>query len=124
MYFTRFLTTIIPPGNRIKVISEANRVLKKRGTLYLADFGQNWENPLYSERYTIDYQITGELGTFLVREGLEIPGKELFRAHHYTKKELIELVSGFRIEEFHETIFTTFHGNRTKGYIVIARKES
>jgi ubiquinone/menaquinone biosynthesis C-methylase UbiE len=119
-----FLRTIIPPGNRIKVISEANRVLKKRGTLYLADFGQNWENPLYNERYTRDYQITGELGTFLVREDSEIHGKELFRAHHYTKKELIELVSEFRIEEFHESIFTTFHGYRTKGYIVIARKES
>lgn len=119
-----FLTTIVPQGNRIKVISEANRILKKGGTLYLADFAQNWENPLYSKRYNRDYEVTGELGTFLVTEGLETPGKELFRAHHYTKEELLELVSGFRVEEFHETMFTTFHGNRTKGYILIARKES
>ena len=118
-----FLTTIISPEERIKVISEAYRVLKENGILYLADFGQNWENTLYNKRYRRDYPITGELGTFLVRD-VKNSHKELFRAHHYTKEELLSLIEGlFHIEDVHETIFTTFHGNRTKGYIIIARCE-
>ena len=44
-----FLTTIIQPEDRKKILSEAYRVLKEDGILYLADFGQNWKNPLYSE---------------------------------------------------------------------------
>jgi ubiquinone/menaquinone biosynthesis C-methylase UbiE len=117
------LTTITVKEDRIKVLSEANRVLKENGTLYLADFGQNWENPRYSERYLYDYHLTGEMGTFIVTEDGKQDGKELFKAHHYTHNELIELVGeDFKVETFHETVFTTFHGNRTKGYIIIASK--
>jgi ubiquinone/menaquinone biosynthesis C-methylase UbiE len=118
-----FLTTIISPEDRIKVLSEAHRVLKDDGILYLADFGQNWEDTLYNKRYRRDYPITGELGTFIVRDSKN-RYKELFRAHHYTKEELSALIEGlFTIENVNETIFTTFHGNRTKGYIIIARSE-
>jgi ubiquinone/menaquinone biosynthesis C-methylase UbiE len=119
-----FLTTIISPGNRRKVLSEANRVLNDNGILYLADYGQNWENSLYSKRYLRDYPLTEEFGTFIVTDDVKSCGKELFRAHHYIKEELLELVKqDFRVENFHETVFTTFHGNRTRGYIIIARKE-
>jgi ubiquinone/menaquinone biosynthesis C-methylase UbiE len=117
-----FLTTITSPEDRIKILSEAYRVLKDDGILYLADFGQNWENPYYRDRYKRDYPVTGEKGTFIVTDDSQ-PNKELFIAHHYTRAELINLVKyEFKVENFHETIFTTFHGNRTKGYIIIARK--
>lgn len=116
-----FLTTITSPEDRIKILSEAYRVLKDDGILYLADFGQNWENPYYRDRYKRDYPVTGEKGTFIVTDDSQ-PNKELFIAHHYTRAELINLVKHeFKVENFHETIFTTFHGNRTKGYIIIAR---
>lgn len=119
-----FLTTVISLGDRRKVLSEAYRLLKENGILYLADFGQNSENSLYRERYRRDYPLTEEFGTFIVTDDVKSRGKELFRAHHYTKEELLELVKqDFRVENFHETIFTTFHGNRTRGYIIIARKE-
>ena len=119
-----FLTTVISPGDRRKVLSEAYRLLKENGILYLADFGQNSENSLYRERYRRDYPLTEEFGTFIVTDDVKSRGKELFRAHHYTKEELLELVKqDFRVENFHETIFTTFHGNRTRGYIIIARTE-
>ena len=119
-----FLTTVISLGDRRKVLSEAYRLLKENGILYLADFGQNSENSLYRERYRRDYPLTEEFGTFIVTDDVKNRGKELFRAHHYTKEELLELVKqDFRVENFHETIFTTFHGNRTRGYIIIARKE-
>jgi len=114
-----FLTTIIQPEDRKNILSEAYRVLRKDGILYLADFGQNWENPLYKYRYRRDYPRTGEMGTFIVNEN----GKELFTVHHYTREELIELVKAeFKLEKFHQTTFTTFHGNKTKGYIIIASK--
>ena len=119
-----FLTTVISLGDRRKVLSEAYRLLKENGILYLADYGQNWENSLYSKRYMRDYPLTEEFGTFIVTDDVKNRGKELFRVHHYTKEELLELVKqDFRVENFHETIFTTFHGNRTRGYIIIARKE-
>ena len=117
-----FLTTIVLPKDRIKVLSEANRVLKKNGILYLADFGLNWKNSHYRELYTRDYVTTMELGTFFVKDDSKAPGDDLFTVHHYTRKELIDLVADFRIEKFHESIFTTYHGNRTKGYIIVAQK--
>lgn len=118
-----FLTTIICPSDRKKGLNEANRILKENGVLYLADFGQNWENPHYSERYIRDYPLTGEMGTFTVKDESDPDGGEMFKAHHYTKEELLELLEGiFSVKNCHETIFTTFNGNRTKGYIIIAIK--
>ena len=120
-----FLTTIIKPEHRTIILKEANRVLKDDGILYLADFGQNWENPYYSRRYERDYPKTEEMGTFIVTKNGNPNGRELFKAHHYTKEELMELiqqVKKFKVEIFQETIFTTFQGNQTKGYIIIAKK--
>lgn len=119
-----FLTTVTIPEDRIKILSEAHRVLKDDGILYLADFGQNWKNPYYGDKYKRDYPVTGEMGTFIVTDDSKSNGKKLFIAHHYTREELFKLVKNeFQVENFHETIFTTFHGNKTKGYIIIARKE-
>jgi ubiquinone/menaquinone biosynthesis C-methylase UbiE len=118
-----FLTTIISPKDRNKIISEANRVLKSNGILYLADFGLNWENLHYRELYRRDYSLTLELGTFIVKEIVNEHENDLYIAHHYTREELMKLIKGdFNIENFHETVFTSFHGNETKGYIIIARK--
>lgn len=118
-----FMTTITKPEERRKVMEEANRVLKHDGILYLADFGQNWENIRYKEMYNRDYQKTGEMGTFIVTDTGAEDGEEMFLAHHYTRNELLKLVEEkFRVKTFKETVITTFHGNRTKGYIVIGVK--
>jgi len=118
-----FLTTIISPEARTKIIEEASRVLVPGGILYLADFGQNWKNPLYKERYLRDYSSTGEKGTFFVTEDGEESGKELFLVHHYTLKELKQLIKGsFNLETSKKTTFKTFHGNSTLGYILLAKK--
>lgn len=118
-----FLTTITSPEDRIKVIDEASRILVEHGLLYLADFGQNWNDPMYTERYLTDYRVTGENGTFIVTEDGKLGGKELFLAHHYTLVELKQLINKqFHIETIQETSFQTFHGNKTLGYIIVARK--
>jgi len=118
-----FLTTIITPEERIRIIDQAHRILKHDGILYIADFGQNWQDPIYSERYNQDYSVTGEIGTFIVTEDGTQRGKELFMVHHYTADELTKLVkSRFNIETMYESVFTTFHGNETLGYVMIARK--
>lgn len=119
-----FMTTITKPEERRKVIEEAHRVLKKDGILYMADFGQNWENNKYKEIYLRDYPKTGEMGTFIVTDTGTRDGEKMFLAHHYTKMELLNLVEEkFRVKTFKETVFTTFHGNRTKGYIVVGVRE-
>lgn len=91
--------------------------------LYIADFGQNWKNQGYSDRYNNDYRSTGEIGTFIVTDDGTPKGKELFLAHHYTLEELNDLINpNFTMETSYETIFTTFHGNETLGYVITARK--
>ncbi len=118
-----FLTTITNPEDRHEIIKEAWRVLSPRGILYLADFGQNWSNKLYKDRYLGDYSSTGEKGTFLVTEDGKEGGKELFLVHHYTLEELEQLLKNrFNIEITLKTTFKTFHGNNTLGYIIIAKK--
>jgi len=118
-----FLTTIIGLEARNRVIAEASRILVPGGILYLADFGQNWKNPLYKDRYLRDYSSTGEKGTFFVTEDGEEGGKELFLVHHYTLNELKQLIkNSFKLELIKKTTFKTFHGNSTLGYIMLARK--
>jgi ubiquinone/menaquinone biosynthesis C-methylase UbiE len=118
-----FLTTIISQDVRKKIIQEANRVLNEDGILYLADFGQNWKDPVYRKRYLKDYSLTGEKGTFIVTEDGKPESKELFQAHHYSPSELRDLLNDvFEIKIFKETVFKTFHGNHTLGYIIVAKK--
>ncbi len=118
-----FLTTIISKDMRRKIILESERVLKEDGILYLADFGQNWKDQMYRKRYLKDYAVTGEKGTFIVTEDGKPESKELFMAHHYSPDELKNLLTGvYAIETFKETVFKTFHGNQTLGYIIMAKK--
>lgn len=118
-----FMTALVDPEHREMVLNEASRVLKEDGILYLADFGQSWDNSLYRDRYLKDFSLTGEMGTFIVTEDGNPESPEIFRAHHYTRKELMELIEPrFAVEMFKETVFTTYHGNKTTGFVVIARK--
>ena len=118
-----FMTALVNPEHRGKVLDEAQRVLKEDGLVYIADFEQNWEDPLYRERYIRDFPETGERGTFIVTADGSQETPEIFRAHHYTKEELTELIEPrFEIETFKRTTFTTYHGNRTRGFVVMARK--
>ena len=117
-----FMTTLIIPSHREKVLDEAQRVLKKNGTLYLGVFGQTWENPKYQKRYEQHFKTTKEEGTFIVTEDGTQNTPELYRVHHYTKKELLKLLEPrFNIETFKKTTFTSYHKNKANGFIITVK---
>ncbi len=115
------LTLVPRPPDRQRIMNEASRVIKPGGLLYISDFAQNWQIPLYRKRYTEDFGITGEQGLFVVRNG---DGTEKFRAKHYSRREMVELVikGGFEIESLRTVPVRTMTGNKIDGYQVIARK--
>jgi len=118
-----FMTTLTNPEHRTKVVDEAKRVLKENGTLYMGVFGQTWDNPKYQERYDAHFPITNEKGTFIVTEDGTPNTPELYRVHHYTREELSDLLNPrFTVENFNDTIFTSYHGNKANGFIVLAKK--
>ncbi|AXV38615.1 MAG: class I SAM-dependent methyltransferase [Methanobacteriaceae archaeon] len=117
-----FMTTIVDVDDRLSILMEAQRILKTGGILYIADFGQTWD-PVYKKRYLSDYKVTGEMCTFIVRENGNPDGVEIYRAHHYSEKELKNLLRPlFRIDLIEKRVFTSYHGNKVNGFIVIASK--
>lgn len=121
-----FMTTLVDPEHRTRVLDEAKRVLKPNGTIYMGVFGQGWGEPYsesYPERYVKHFPVTKEVGTFIVnKKGTD---EELYRVHHYTAEELKHILvePRFKIEHFSDTVFQSYNGNKAKGYIVIGKKE-
>ncbi len=115
-----FLTVVIPYEKRLSTLKESYRVLKNNGRLYIADFLQNWDIPLYRSRYEEGMSLGLEKGTFPVREGEEI----LYYAHHFTKEEITDLLkdSGFIIKDFITCKHKTRSGNLISGFQLIAQK--
>ena len=118
-----FMTTIDNLDDRSIILEEANRILKFNGILYMAEFAQTWENPLYKKRYLTDYKLTKEMFTFIVTEDGTSNTPEIYRAHHYSEEEIKSLLEPFfRIKLIEKRIFTSYHGNRVNGFIIIAHK--
>jgi ubiquinone/menaquinone biosynthesis C-methylase UbiE len=112
--------TLVSKSERLRVVSEVCRVLKSHGYLFVEEFGRTWENPVYAKRYRDDFGITGELGTITVRDEA---GKILHFGHHFTRKQIFNLLEGFHIIDFEETMFTSYyHRNWVKGYAILAQK--
>ena len=118
-----FMTTIDNKDDRRIILGEANRILKGSGILYMAEFGQTWENPLYRKRYLSSYRLTQEMCTFIVTEDGTSNTTEIYRAHHYSEEELKSLLEPFfKIHLIQKRIFTSYHGNKVNGFIIIAYK--
>jgi ubiquinone/menaquinone biosynthesis C-methylase UbiE len=116
--------TIIPsPYERVLALSEAHRLLSPRGRLYISDFGQTWDSPIYRERYIAGAKETGYEATFSVvdRENYIPP----YYAHHFSVQELTDLVTnaGFKVlmEKTNRLGFRTRSGNVVNGIIVVAQ---
>ncbi|MGA1848193.1 MAG: class I SAM-dependent methyltransferase [Thermoplasmatota archaeon] len=120
-----FLTMLDEREKREAAIKEAWRVLVPGGFLYIADFIQTWSDPTYAERYRAHFPITGEIGTFLATEDGSLDGKVMYRAHHHTVEELLELIGGgFNVRSRSKTTFTSYHGNRVDGCVILAQRSS
>jgi ubiquinone/menaquinone biosynthesis C-methylase UbiE len=114
------ILNLVSKADRYEVIQDIRRVLKPSGYLFVEEFGQTWENPVYSKRYREDLAISGEIGTFTVKDD---SGKILFLSHHFNEKELSTLLADFKTILFEEDVFTScYHKNWVKGYCVIAQK--
>lgn len=114
--------TLTPKLSRIKIMSEVARVLKPFSYVFIEEFGQTWENPVYAKRYKDDLAVTRELRTFTVKDE---NGKVLHLAHHFTREELLSLLRNFNVISFEEDTFTSYyHGNWVKGYVIIAQKNN
>lgn len=118
------LTVIPSPDERAIVLSEVHRLLLPGGRLYIAEFGQTWDSPLYRERYIAGAKESGYEATFSVvdREN-HMP---LYYAHHFSVRELTELVAktGFKIvlERTNRLGIRTRSGNVVNGIIVVAHR--
>lgn len=119
-----FLTTLTDRESRDAVLGEVRRVLTPDGIAYFGVFGRSDDNPLYKERYDRDYPSTGTYGTFYVTDDGTPIGKRLYSAHHYSRKEVIELIGQyFCIRSFINTTFPSYHGNKATGYVILATLE-
>jgi len=118
-----FWTTIIDRKESLQIIKGINRILKKNGILYIADFEQNYHLPIYRKRYQDGTNKGYEKGTFEVTN--KKTNKLEYLAHHHTKKELYKLTEkgGFsEVEYYKSIIFTTRSGNKINGCVMIVRK--
>ena len=79
----------VEPEEREKLLEQAHRVLISGGTVAIAEFKMNLGDDEQIEKYKRDKDITEEWGSRIVRKG----GKILFIGRHFTKEELIELLS-------------------------------
>lgn len=110
------LTCVVPAAARLALLRQARRVTRR--LLAIADFLQNWDLPLYRERYETGRIETGEEGSFLVREGERV----LYPAHHFTKEELTALLAeaGFAVTSLETPRVRTRSGKVVRGVLLAA----
>jgi ubiquinone/menaquinone biosynthesis C-methylase UbiE len=115
------LTTIATLEDRVKVFTEARRVLLDKAYLYMAVFCQTWHSPYYRKRYIDGLKLTNEEGSFPVYN-FET-GKLEYIAHHYSEKELVYLLvnADFEIIRFRYDVFTTRSGQKVNGMVLITQ---
>jgi ubiquinone/menaquinone biosynthesis C-methylase UbiE len=115
------LTVVESAADREAVMSEARRLLRPGGGLYVADFLQAWHLPLYRERYLQGVERFGEEGTF------EVPGEDdgfMYVAHHFSEREIVHLMtgSGFEVTSFSHRRVRTRSGNHVPGFVAMGRR--
>jgi ubiquinone/menaquinone biosynthesis C-methylase UbiE len=113
--------TLVSRSGRLRIMRDVKRVLKHCGYVFVEEFGRTWGNPAYRKRYKDDAQLSGELGTFAVRDEQE---RILHFSHHFTRQELRNLLGGFNVLRFERDVFTSYyHRNWVRGYVVLAQKK-
>lgn len=76
--------------DRQQLLKTSRNLLKQGGLLYLSASGVSDDiNPKYAETYNRDFPKTGEMHTYFSKDP---EGKILYVTHHFTEKELEELL--------------------------------
>ncbi len=96
-----------------KLIAEIERVLKKRGVLYITDF-LICEHPRYQARYAAGLQDFGIWGIYTTNEALTV--------RHFTTKAIMEMLKRFDIQWFEQFDFKTMNQNPARTFHCIAKK--
>jgi len=107
------LTCIASDEEQKKLISEAGRVLKTDGIIYLCDFLLNSDGRNIA-RYEKYRQEFGSYGVFRTDCGGVL--------RHHTEEHIAGLCSGFEILHFEKNIFRTMNGHTSNGFSSICRK--
>ncbi|MEK7540950.1 MAG: class I SAM-dependent methyltransferase [Patescibacteria group bacterium] len=104
--------------DRAKCLRKIKSIMEKGGYLHVAEFEMSDE---FEKRYKEDFKLTGEYGTLSIRDKKN--GEELCRSHNFYKKEISELIekAGFEIISFKRTFFTSYHGEKKPGMMIIAK---
>lgn len=105
--------------NRSKCLNKVKTVMEGGGYLHIAEFEISDK---FEKKYNEDFKLTGEYGTLVIRD--KDNGKELCRGHNFYKEEIAELLekAGFKIVSLKKTFFTSYHGNKKPGIMIIAQK--
>jgi SAM-dependent methyltransferase len=114
-----FLTCLATRAEHLAVLKNARALASPCCTLLVMDFLQNWDHPLYRQRYGDGLASGLECGSFAAPASGGCPG---YTAHHFAKEELAELVceSGFAIDSLATLLVTTRSGNAIEGFVMIA----
>jgi len=107
------LTCIADSQAQVDLVSEAVRVLRDGGVLFLSDFMIN-EDPRNIRRYEEYWDKYGVYGVF------ELPGGGVLR--HHTRDHILGLTEALQPLVFERAVYTTMNGNRSKGFYYLGRK--
>lgn len=106
-------------NDRIKCLDKVKSIMESHGYMHISEFEMSDD---FTKRYEEDFKLTGEYGTLVIRD--KETGKELCRGHNFYEEEIKELIkkSGFEIISFKRTFFTSYHGDKKPGIMIIAQK--
>lgn len=105
--------------DRIKCLNKVKSAMEMGGYLHVAEFEMSDK---FEKRYIEDFKLTKEYGTLSIKD--KDTGKELCRSHNFYKEEIKEMIemAGFKITSFKRTFFTSYHGEKKPGIMIIAQK--
>lgn len=108
-------------GDRERALLNCSYHLSRGARVVVSEFKFNDNDGILADRYRLGLQSGLEKGSFQV---LDDSGSVLYITHNFTKDELVNLIkSVLRVDEVIEKDFTSYHGNKRKGIIILATKE-
>ncbi|MCP4675279.1 MAG: class I SAM-dependent methyltransferase [Deltaproteobacteria bacterium] len=113
--FIAVLTCISESEKQRNLMSEALRVLKNDGILYVHDCMLN-QDTRNIERYEKYQEKYGEYGVFELPEGAVV--------RHHTEEHIFDITQEFEQIVFEQGTHTTMNGNRTNGFFYIGKKKN